>query len=438
MEQLLFGRQLLTSEMQTLGFTAQQLANLDSKPAMYKQNDSIFCQRCQSRYPKAAVCLPSGLYYCPACIRLNRVDSNQRLYHLPEPNLFVQQMQPLTWQGTLTPAQQKISDQLIRSFRKKRRHLLWAVTGAGKTEMLFPLLALALQTGARIGVVSPRIDVCNELYPRLQQAFAKTTLQLRHGQQTRPYTYAQLTVATTHQLLRFYGAFDLLIVDEVDAFPYVNEPLLKTATTRALKPKAMLLYLTATPTPALFKLMAHKQLQTSYLPRRFHGRDLPLPELVYQSKLATDLAQHRLPKKFLMRFKQSLQKKRQILIFIPQIKWLDPIKVRLRGVVSAKIATVYGDDPDRQTKVQAFRDQQVQVLLTTTILERGVTFSNVDVFILQADDRIFTTASLVQIAGRSGRDAHFENGSVYFFYEYYTQHIKQCQKQIRYMNRKQV
>ena len=35
---------------------------------------------------------------------------------------------------------------------------------------------------------------------------------------SRPYAYCPLTICTTHQLLRFKAAFDLIVVDEVDAF----------------------------------------------------------------------------------------------------------------------------------------------------------------------------------------------------------------------------
>ena len=31
---------------------------------------------------------------------------------------------------------------------------------------------------------------------------------------------AVLVVATTHQLLRYYRAFHVMVVDEIDAFPY--------------------------------------------------------------------------------------------------------------------------------------------------------------------------------------------------------------------------
>lgn len=42
-------------------------------------------------------------------------------------------------------------------------------------------------------------------------------------------------IATTHQLLKFYQAFDLLIVDEVDAFPYVDNPVLYHAVEQAVQ-----------------------------------------------------------------------------------------------------------------------------------------------------------------------------------------------------------
>lgn len=436
MKEILYGRQLLTSELLKLGFTTTDLRNLSARDAMIQKKKHIYCVRCGSTYLKKEVELPGHFYYCPGCIRLNRVTSNQKLYTLPEANWFEIPAQVLTWQGELTSDQARISRKLIHSFQLHQRHLLWAVTGAGKTEMLFPLLAYGLQSGARIGVVSPRVDVCNELYPRLQRAFANTPMQLRHGQQQLPYQYTQLTVATTHQLLRYYRAFDLLIVDEVDAFPYVDDRRLAFATQQAIKKEGMLLYLTATPTPALFKEIRQKKLKTSYLTRRYHGRPLPLPKLKYQVKLSEKLTVPTSIRKLRMALQKSLTAKRQILIFVPKIKLLPAIFTDLKKIFSCSMDTVYGEDPQRQEKVQQFRDKTITVLLTTTILERGVTFSNIDVYVLQADDRIFSAASLVQIAGRAGRDANYPNGSVFFFYERYTRQIQSCQNQIRYMNKK--
>lgn len=81
------------------------------------------------------------------------------------------------------------------------------------------------------------------------------------------------------------------------------------------------------------------------------------------------------------------------------------------------------------------RKQQYDVLLTTMILERGVTFANVSVIVLGADHRVFTKSSLVQIAGRADRKGDFTNSQVYFFYEELTKAIKLACREIKEMNR---
>ena len=54
---------------------------------------------------------------------------------------------------------------------------MWAVTGAGKTEMLFAVLHQTLQEG-RIALASPRVDVCLELFPRIQAVFPHEAIAL--------------------------------------------------------------------------------------------------------------------------------------------------------------------------------------------------------------------------------------------------------------------
>ncbi|WP_370567499.1 hypothetical protein [Desemzia sp. RIT 804] len=71
----------------------------------------------------------------------------------------------------------------------------------------------------------------------------------------------------------------------------------------------------------------------------------------------------------------------------------------------------------------------------TTILERGVTFKDIDVLVLGAEDRTFTEAALVQIAGRAGRHKDYPKGEVLFFHYGQSKEMKQAQKQIRQMNK---
>lgn len=84
------------------------------------------------------------------------------------------------------------------------------------------LLFYTKPTRRRIALASPRVDVCLELFPRIQAVFPHEAIALLHGNSQESYRYTKLVICTTHQLLKFHQAFDLLIVDEVDSFPFVN------------------------------------------------------------------------------------------------------------------------------------------------------------------------------------------------------------------------
>lgn len=105
-----------------------------------------------------------------------------------------------------------------------------------KTEMIFPLLQHTLDHGGRALVATPRRDVVLELAPRLAKAFPDTSLATLYGGSDERWKDAQLTLATTHQLMRFYQGFDLVIIDELDAFPYHNDPMLAHAASSSCKP----------------------------------------------------------------------------------------------------------------------------------------------------------------------------------------------------------
>src|SRR5690606_18043814 len=77
-------------------------------------------------------------------------------------------------------------------------------------------------------------EVVLELAPRLGQAFPHVPTVALYGGVPERWAMAPLMVMTTHQSLRFRRLFDLLIVDEVDAFPYHHDPMLPRAVAGAL------------------------------------------------------------------------------------------------------------------------------------------------------------------------------------------------------------
>src|SRR5699024_12178247 len=105
-------------------------------------------------------------------------------------------------------------------------------------------------------------------------------------------------------------------------------------------------------------------------------------------------------------------RERNVLVLVPEIKMLEPLKSILQKRYS-RLESVYSGDPESMEKVQLMRDNQVDILLTTTILERGVTFLNLDVIVLCAER--FDFAQLIQICGRVGRKLGDPIGTVCFF-----------------------
>ena len=80
------------------------------------------------------------------------------------------------------------------------------------------------------------------------------------------------------------------------------------------------------------------------------------------------------------------------------------------------------------------RDKKHQVIVTTTILERGVTYKNLQVFVYKANEYIFDKATLIQIAGRVGRTIDCPSGDVYFLASKVSKEMKEAVKEIKKYN----
>lgn len=363
---------------------------------------------------------------------MKRVRSDQTLYYFPQEDFPKQDV--LKWRGQLTPFQEKVSEGLLQAVDKQKPTLVHAVTGAGKTEMIYQVVAKVINAGGAVCLARPRIDVCLELYKRLQQDFS-CGIALLHGE-SEPYFRTPLVVATTHQLLKFYQAFDLLIVDEVDAFPYVDNPTLYHAVKNSVKENGLRIFLTATSTNELDKKVRLGELKRLNLPRRFHGNPLIIPKPIWLSDFNRYLDKNRLSPKL----KSYIEKQRKtaypLLIFASEIKKGEQLaEILQEQFPNEKIGFVSSVTEDRLEQVQAFRDGELTILISTTILERGVTFPCVDVFVVEANHRLFTKSSLIQIGGRVGRSMDRPTGDLLFFHDGLNASIKKAIKEIQMMNK---
>lgn len=392
------------------------------------------CNRCGSKVESK---LPCGKRYCRVCIEIGRITEDDYLIRYSDEGANFPKIPTgvLTWHGRLTHKQSDISTQLVNSYQNNQDVLVHAVTGAGKTEMLFQLIEKALSQGERICIATPRIDVVNELYPRFDSAFCDVEIGKYHGRDFRDPGYEQLTICTTHQLMKFYQAFDLLVIDEVDSFPYANNDALHFAAKNAVKENGVRVFLTATPTNDLLEEVKQGKLKILKLNRRFHGGLLPVPK--QQLYLKPFFQNKKINSRLIKEIIKVIKSQHQLLLFVPRIDQISDYVSYLQTIPELehlKIEGVHAGDKNRIEKVEDFRNKQISILVTTTILERGVTFKGVWVIIVQADDEIYSTSSLVQIAGRVGRDKNDPYGLVLFCYHKYTAKISQAIKEIKEMN----
>lgn len=311
----------------------------------------------------------------------------------------------------LTLLQYQASRFLIINYQLKQDGVIVAVCGAGKTEMCFPLIS-RLIANHKIAFAIPRIDICQEIYQRLVAHYGRFAVGIHTGVK-RENTDANLLVLTTNQLLKYKSYFQLIIIDEVDAFPFDTTPLFYDGVLQSLT-NGQIYYLTSTPSQRLKAL----SLPTFTIYKRWHNLPLPVPKLIH-----TPRPYHLNPKlKSII-----LNRERSLLIFISTITNGHQFSLVLNKL-NIDFDFVYSSHPRRRQLITKFKHSSSSILLSTTILERGVTFDDIDVLIIDSDNPFYNQAALVQIAGRVGRRQEYQRGQVYFAYSHYTLTIKQARR----------
>ena len=424
-------------------FQSQRDATLEQVgevlPGFNKGNGKIVCNRCGNQNIEEFAVGPciickKNCHYCLKCLNMGKVKECSVLVVIEEQTpAFPPHSVQLYYKHTMSKEQEKLSKELVEITDKE--HLVWAVTGAGKTEMIFELMKSVLEVGGRVGLAAPRIDVCNELAPRIKEAFPLEEVAVLHGLTEESYKRTPITIATTHQMLRFYHAFDVLIVDEVDAFPYSNSDMLQFAVHRAVKPTGRLVFMTATPSKLELYHIQHHQLSYSLLPARFHRHPLVVPIFNELRNWDRALEKKKIPQELYIWMKKRIDVKTPFLVFVSTIRQIPAVEEMMsQAFPNARFSSVSSQEEQRQERIQQMRDGKLDFLITTTILERGVTFYGIDVAVTEAQEEIFTREVLVQIAGRVGRSVDHPGGEVVYFYEGISRAMKQAKKEIESLN----
>ena len=358
----------------------------------------------------------NGKPYCRKCISFKGEETKYKLSYPKEASIY------LLYE--LSPEQKELSDKLIENYKNRINSLVYAVTGSGKTEICLGLIQFCINKGLKVGFAVPRQSICYELSARFRNLFRNNTAISVFGGHHKKLE-ADIVCLTTHQLFRYNNYFDLLIMDEIDAFPYKGNDVLESMFKRSIKGNHVLL--TATPSNELLKEYQKPGKDLLKLFIRFHRHPLPVPQEEYGNVI-------KIYYKLIKHVKRFLRENKQVFIFVPTVN--QSIKLaRFLKLFFPNGTYINSKCDNNEEIIEEFRYKSYQYLVTTAVLERGITMKDLQVIVFNADHPIYDDHALIQIAGRAGRKKDAPEGEVIFIAHKETKHIQRAIQDINAANK---
>ena len=291
----------------------------------------------------------------------------------------------------------------MENYKKGIDSLVYAVCGSGKTEICLQIIEYCVSNGKTVGFAVPRRSVCYELFCRFKNIFRENKVIAVFGGHHRRIT-ADIVCLTTHQLFRYKGYFDLLIMDEIDAFPFKGNEVLQKMFETAIRGHYVML--TATPSDQILKEFSKPRKDLLKLFARFHHHPLPVPKIESGNEI-------KLHYKLVIILKRFFKENKQVFIFVPTID--ESIKLtRFLKLFFHNGTYINSKREDNEQLIEDFRSKKYLYFVTTAVLERGITMKDLQVIVFHADHIIYDKQALIQIAGRVGRKKDAPEGEVIF------------------------
>jgi len=284
--------------------------------------------------------------------------------------------------------------------------LLCGDVGFGKTEVALRAAFRAIAGGRQVAFLVPTTVLAEQHHRTLTERFEQHPLRIEALSRFRtPAEQQEILTATaagqvdlligTHRLLQAdveFARLGLLIIDEEQRFGVQDKAVLRT-----LRTQVDVLTLSATPIPrtlhmALVGLHDISTLTTA--PRDRHAivtRVVPFSESLVREGILRELARNG-----------------QVLFVHNRVQTIHAMAARLAEICpEASYRVGHGQLPERELEavMLAFVNGEVDVLVTTTIIESGLDIPNANTIFIDRADR-FGLAELHQLRGRIGRYHH--------------------------------
>ncbi len=291
--------------------------------------------------------------------------------------------------------------------------LLCGDVGYGKTEVAMRAAFKAVMGGRQAAMLVPTTVLAQQHYRTFSQRMADYPIHVEMLSRFRTPAQTQEVlegmssgtvdiVIGTHRLLQDDVSFKdlgLLIIDEEQRFGVEHKERLKRA-----RAAIDVLTMTATPIPRTLhmSLMGLREISALQTPPR--DRQSIQTRV---GKFDPDLLRHAILR--------ELNREGQVFVIHNRVRTIRKFAERVRGLVpEATVAVAHGQMPERELaqNMDRFTEGEVDVLVSTTIIENGLDIPNANTIILDRSD-LLGLAEMHQLRGRVGRYVH--KAYAYFF-----------------------
>ncbi|MDT4967851.1 MAG: ATP-dependent helicase RecG [Acidobacteriota bacterium] len=317
----------------------------------------------------------------------------------------------------LTTAQQRVVAEIFHDMQSDSpmNRLLQGDVGSGKTIVAVLAMLAAMENGYQTALMVPTEILAEQHARNIKRLLAEIpyrvellTGSLRAAQKRRLHEdllKGEIHACIgTHALIQEAVAFDklgLVVIDEQHRFGVLQRAELRA---RGLNPDVLVM--TATPIPRSLAMTAYGDLDVSVIDELPPGRT-PVKTTVYTNDRRQEV------KRLITR---ELRARRQVYIVYPLVEESEKMDLRdatqryeyLRDTVFPKmnVGLVHGrmKSEEKDEVMHRFVAGEINILVTTTVIEVGVDVPNASLMIVEHAER-FGLSQLHQLRGRVGRGA---------------------------------
>ncbi|MEO0373108.1 MAG: ATP-dependent DNA helicase RecG [Cyanobacteria bacterium P01_A01_bin.17] len=341
-----------------------------------------------------------------------------------------QQSNPLSARGELverfydvlpfqfTGAQQRVVQEILTDIESPEpmNRLVQGDVGAGKTVVAVVALLAAIQSGYQTALMAPTEVLAEQHYRKLVEWFNQlhlpvelltgSTKAAKRREIANQLETGELPLLVgTHALIEDkvqFQSLGLVVIDEQHRFGVQQRARLQQ---KGQHPHV--LTMTATPIPRTLALTLHGDLDVSQIDELPPGRQaIQTTMLTPKDRThAYDLVRREVPMGLLLYVVLPLVEESEKL----DLKSAISEHERLQNTVfpNFKVGLLHGrmKSAEKDAEISRFRDGEMQVIVSTTVIEVGVDIPNATVMLIEHAER-FGLSQLHQLRGRVGRGAH--------------------------------